>query len=82
MKQQEEMRIVKVGTVVKVMLMYDGEQEDDEFTITDNFKNYDKNVISVDSPLAKCIAGQGVGFKGSYTVNGNVTKVEILEILK
>ena len=79
MKQQEE-RIVKVGTVVKVLLMYDGEEEENEFTITDNFKDFNENVISVDSPLAKCIAEKNVGFKGSYTVNGNVTKVEVLEI--
>ena len=72
---------VTVGTKVKVLLQYaKDDQEECIFTIIGEFGNMDPNTVSMNSPVAKCILGQSVGFEGTYTVNSNKIGVKILSL--
>ena len=72
---------VAIGSKVTVKLKFDGVEEEETYTITGGYGNMLKNIDSIESPLGKCLMDKTVGFEGSYTVNGNVTEVKIVEIL-
>ena len=71
---------VKIGSKVTVKFKFDGEEEEETYTITGGYGNIFKNIVSIESPLGKCLMDKAVGFEGSYTVNGNVTVVKIVDI--
>lgn len=71
---------VAIGSKVTVKLKFDGVEEEETYTITGGYGNMLKNIVSIESPLGKCLIDKTVGFEGSYTVNGNVTVVKIVEI--
>lgn len=71
---------VVIGSKVTVKLEFDGEEEEETYTITGGYGNMLKNIVSIQSPLGQCLINKTVGFEGSYTVNGNVTVVKIVEI--
>ena len=72
---------VAIGSKVTVKLEFDGEEEEEEtYTITGGYGNMLKKIVSIQSPLGQCLINKTVGFEGSYTVNGNVTVVKIVEI--
>ena len=72
---------VAIGSKVTVKLKFDGIEEEETYTITGGYGNMLKNIVSIESPLGKCLIDKTVGFEGSYTVNENVTEVKIVEIL-
>ncbi len=72
---------VAIGSKVTVKLKFDGVEEEETYTITGGYGNMLKNIVSIESPLGKCLIDKTVGFEGSYTVNENVTEVKIVEIL-
>ena len=71
---------VAIGSKVTVKLKFDGVEEEETYTITGGYGNMLKNIVSIESPLGKCLIDKTVGFEGSYKVNGNVTVVKIVEI--
>lgn len=71
---------VSIGSKVTVKLEFDGEEEEETYTITGGYGNMLKNIVSIQSPLGQCLINKTVGFEGSYTVDGNVTVVKIVEI--
>ena len=71
---------VAIGSKVTVKLKFDGVEEEETYTITGGYGNMLKNIVSIESPLGKCLIDKTVGFEGSYTENGNVTVVKIVEI--
>ena len=72
---------VAIGSKVTVKLKFDGVEEEETYTITGGYGNMLKNIVSIESPLGKCLIDKTVGFEGSYTVNENVTEVKMVEIL-
>ena len=71
---------VVIGSEVTVQLEFDGEKEEETYTITGGFGNISQNIVSVESPLGNCLMGKTVGFEGDYTVNGITTLVKIVKI--
>lgn len=72
---------VKVNSKVKVLMTYDENEKDTvEFTLIDGEGNTIENKISIDSPLGSLILEKNVGYVGKYKVNGNIIKIEILDV--
>ena len=71
---------VAIGSKVTVKLKFDGVEDEETYTIIGGYGIMLKNIVSIESPLGKCLIDKTVGFEGSYTVNGNVTVVKIVEI--
>ena len=71
---------VVIGSKVTVEFEFDGEKEYESYTITGGFGNMAKNIVSVESPLGKCIINKPVGFEGSYKVKENCIGIKIVKI--
>ena len=73
---------MKVGDNVLIRLTRSGESEEMIITLSGKFNSKEEDEVSVDSPLGRCIFNQKQGFKGSYSVSGYQTNIEIIEIEK
>ena len=79
----QEKDVVNIGSTVKVTIKTSEEEEEEEyeFVLTGGEKNLSGiEYVSVNAPIGKCIFGKKVGFKGSYSINGNEVYVKILSV--
>jgi len=77
---------VDIGDYIVVCVNYgEGDLEDETFRLTGSeTPNFDLEIpeVTVNSPLGKTVYQHEVGYKGEYTVQSRVFKVEIKKIAK
>ena len=77
----EDESVIKVGYKIRVYMEYsDGDVEEDTFILTGGQGKINENKVSVNSPIGECVLGKTVGFKGQYSVNGNIIKIKVLKV--
>lgn len=72
---------VTLNSVVVLEIIFEGSaKEEIKLTVCDMNPEMKSNIVTISSPLGKCIFKQKVGFEGTYKVNTKEIKFKIISI--